>query len=141
MGNFEFVRNLGGGNNFPARHRLEVAASQDISAGDALVLSSGQLELAGDGTGTIAAIAAQDASELAQGTEIDVYIVQPFHVWRGTASADASSNVLDGERAYDLNASQQVNLADTTGGCVQIIAVDDDDNTVVDVMFTSCFFA
>jgi hypothetical protein len=141
MAAFEFAFTLGAGNHYPpALWMLPVAASQDIEVGDALTISSGQLAVAGNGD-VIAAIAQEKSDNQAAGTEIRVYIPQPYHVWRAVASADASSNVLDGTDTYDLGTSQVVNLADTSGGGMRIIEqYDVDDNTAIHVQITNAFF-
>lgn len=139
--NFEFAYNLGGGNFPPVIRRLPVAASQELAYGDAVLMSSGQLVKAGDGSGRVVGIMGQDAPELAANTLVEVHLVQPWHVWRGTASANATTHVLNGVRTYDLaDNTQLVNLADTSGGSLQIIAIEPDDNTAVYVQFLAAFF-
>jgi hypothetical protein len=141
MANFEFAYDLGGGNRTPVVRKLPVATTQTLLYGMAVVMSSGQLAKAGDGSSVVVGIMAQDAVLLDAGTLVEVHLVQPWQVWRATASADASSNVLDGERAYDLAATTQlVNLADTTGGSLQIVDIDEDDNTAIYVQFLAPFF-
>jgi hypothetical protein len=140
MANFEFAFSLAGGNYPPVKRWLPVAATQTLVVGDALYFSSGKLAKAGDGN-KIAAICAQISTIQAEGTLIEVEIVQPHHVWRAVASADASSNVLDGTDAYDLTAAQLVNLADTTGGGIRIIAnPDSSDLTIIHCQITNPFF-
>jgi hypothetical protein len=140
MPNFEFAYSLLGGNYPPVKRKLPVAATQTLVVGDALYFSSGKLAKAGDGN-VIAAICAQDAASLAEGTLIEVEIVQPHHVWKAVASADASSYVLNGTSAYDLTSAQLVNLADTTGGGIRIIAQPDpSDLTVIHCQITNPFF-
>jgi DNA-binding beta-propeller fold protein YncE len=142
MANFEFAYSLAGGNLPPVVRKLKVAASQDLKYGDAVNMSSSQLVKAGNGTGRPVGIMAQDAAELAANTLVEVHIIMPWHVWRATASADATSNVLNGERGYDLSdTTQTVNLADTSGGSVQIIDIDADTNTSVYIQFMTPFFA
>jgi uncharacterized protein YqjF (DUF2071 family) len=140
MGNFEFALSLAGGNYPPVKRYLPVAATQTLVVGDALAFSSGKLAKAGDGS-VIAAICAQEATTLAEGTLIEVEIVQRWHVWKATASADATSYVLNGTSAYDLTAAQLVNLADTTGGGIRIIAQPDASNTaIIHCQITNPFF-
>lgn len=139
-GNFEFAYSLAGGNYPPVKRKYPVAASQTLVVGDALYFSSGKLTKAGNGN-KIAAICAQIATTEAEGTLIEVEVVQPHHVWKAVASADASSNVLDGTDAYDLTAAQLVNLADTTGGGIRIIGQPDpSDLTVIHCQVTNPFF-
>lgn len=140
MGNFEFAFSLAGGNYPPVKRYLPVAATQTLVVGDALYFSSGKLTKAGDGH-KIAAICAQDATLLAEGTLIEVEIPMPWHVWKATASGDATTYVLNGTDAYDLTAAQLVNLADTTGGGIRVIAQPDaSDTAVIHCQITNPFF-
>ena len=137
---FEFAYSLVGGNYPPVKRKYPVAASQTLVVGDALAFSSGQLVKAGDGS-VIAAICAQVATTLAAGTLIEVEVVQRSHVWKAVASADATTYVLNGTSAYDLTAAQLVNLADTTGGGIRIIAQPDpSDLTIIHCQITNPFF-
>lgn len=140
MANFEYAYNLAGGNYPPVVRKLPVAASQTLVYGDAVVMSSGQIAKAGDGSGTIVGVVAEDSASAAAGTLVEVHIAQATQVWRATASADASALVLDGTATYDLTAAQLVNVADTTGGSLQIVDIDADDNTAIYVQFMSPFF-
>lgn len=138
--NFEFAYDMSGNNRAPVRMKLPVAATQTIVAGDALVWSSGKLAKAGATFGSVVAIAAQDSTLAAAGTLIEVEIPLRHQTWRATASADATANVNDGTASYDLTAAQLVNLADTTGGSIQIVDIDPDDNTRVYIQFTVTYF-
>lgn len=139
--NFEFAYDMSGNNRAPVRMKLPVAATQTIVAGDALVWSSGKLAKAGATFGSVVAVAAQNSDGAAAGTLIEVEIPMPWQVWRATASADATSNVNDGTATYDLTSAQVVNLADTTGGSIQIVDTDPNDNTRVYIQFAVCYFA
>lgn len=138
--NAEFAFNLGGGNQPPVVMKLPVAAAQTIVVGDVLVMSSGLVAKGGAAIGEIVGVAAQNSDGATAGTLIEVEIAIPWHVWRMVATADATSYVRDGTETYDLNSSQQVNVADTTGGSLQIIALDPASNTIVYVQFMSCFY-
>lgn len=138
--NFEFAYSLAGGNLPPVIRKLPVAATQTLVVGDAVIMSSGKVAKAGDGSGTIVGVMAQDSTTQAAGTLVEVEIAMPWHVWRAVASADASSYELDGIEAYDLTSAQLVNVADTTGGSLRIINVDDTTATDIHIQFTSCFF-
>lgn len=140
MANFEFAYSLAGGNLPPVIRKLPVAATQTLVVGDAVIMSSGKVAKAGDGSGTIVGVMAQDSTSQAAGTLVEVEIAMPWHAWRAVASADASALELDGVEAYDLTAAQLVNIADTTGGSLRIINVDDSVLTDVHIQFTSCFF-
>ena len=119
-GAFEFAQSYNGENSVPALAQFPVAASQSLKVGDPVKLNSKQVTKGGDGFGRALGVMAQDAASLPSDTMVWVYVAQPNQVWKATASADASSHVLNG-RTYDLNSSLQVNVADTTGGCMQIV--------------------
>ena len=114
-----FRQSLGGGNLPPAISKFPVAATQTLVVGDVVVLTSGQVAKAGNGTGRVLGVMAQISTTASAGTLVDVYVAQPNQLWQMTASADATSHVL-AARTYDLNSAQAVNVADTTGGCLQI---------------------
>jgi len=141
MANFEFAYDLSGNNRPPAVRRLKVAASQTLVKGDAVIMSSGLIAKGGAAIGEVVGVMAQDSDGAAEDTLVEVEIAMPWHVWRAVATADATSVVLNGTEAYDLTTAQLVDVADTTGGSLQIIDIDADDNTAIWVQFMSCFFA
>lgn len=138
-GAFEFASALASNDITPALRDYPVAASQSLREGDAVRLVSGQVTKGGDGFGRALGVMAQDSINAAAGTRVRVRIGLTFQIWRAKASADASALVNNGTRTYDLNASQQVNIADTTGGCIQIVGIGPT-NTDVYVAFTSTEF-
>lgn len=140
MANFEFAYSLAGGNFPPVLRKLPVAASQTIAKGDALIMSSGKVAKGGAAIGEVVGVAAQASDGAAAGTLIEVEIAMPWQVWRATASADATSVVLNGTETYDLTSAQVVDVADTTGGSLQIVDIDASVNTAIYVQFMSCFF-
>ena len=139
--NFEFAYSLAGGNFPPVVLKLPVAASQTLVIGDAVIMSSGRVTKGGAAIGEVVGVMAQDSASQAVGTLVDVEIVMPHQVWRAVASANATSVVRDGIETYDLTAAQLVDPADTTGGSLQIIDIDPNDNTRIWVQFMSCFYA
>lgn len=82
---------------------------------------------------------AEDSDNQAAGTPVKVYIPLPHHVWRATASADATSHVL-AARSYDLTTGSVINVADTTGGCIQIVGLQPGSVTAVFAVFTATEF-
>lgn len=138
---FQYFYSLGGYTSTqPIRLRLPVAATQDIVVGDALTIDgSGELAKAGV-SDSIDAIAYEASASQAQGTLIEVEIVQRHHVWLAVASADATGKSRDGKDTYDITAAQVIDIAATTGA-IRIIGIDDADNTLVHVQITNPFFA
>ena len=132
--NFNFHSNNNGSNDPPVLTTYPVAASQTIAIGDVLTISGGQLTKGGDGLASVAAVAAQASDGADAGTMINVFLVLPSHVWRATATADATSHVL-ANSAYDINAAQAVDVADSANGCIQIQSLNGS-NTAVLVRFT-----
>lgn len=136
--NWAFKKDLSGAEATPAYQYVPIADSQTLVAGDVVVLSSGKATKAGNGTGRVLGVMAENITTGASagGPLAKIWVTNPNQIWRGTASADATSHVLGG-RTYDLNASQQVNVGDTTGGCIQIVSLVEGVTTSVDVVFTA----
>jgi hypothetical protein len=141
MSNFEFAYRVTGANTVPVIIRLPVAATQTLVSGDAVVLSSGKVAKASTAFGRCLGVMAQTSTSAAEGTLVEIYVASPDQVWRATASADATSYVLDGTRTYDLNSSQVVNVADTTGGSIQILGLVNAVTTAIYINITACVFA
>lgn len=136
MASAEFAYSTIGNNDVPVVMKFPVAASQTLKVGDVVILSSGQVTKAGNGTGRVLGVMAQDSTSATANTLVSVYVSRPGLVWKMTASADATSHILTSTRTYDLNASQQVNVADTTGGSLWPVALGSS-NTTVYVVFTT----
>ena len=138
MGNFTFKKDLSGAEATPAWQYVPIADSQTLVVGDVVVLSSGKAAKAGNGTGRVLGVMAEDITtgSSAGGPLAKIWVTNPNQIWRGTASADASSHVL-AARTYDLTSAQLVNVSDTTGGCLQIVSLVDGVTTSVDVVFTA----
>lgn len=141
MPNFEFAYSMAGGNFPPVIMKLPVAASQTLVVGDVVIMSSGRVTKGGAAIGEVVGVMAQASASQAVGTLVEVEIALPWQVWRATATADATSVVRDGIETYDLTAAQLVDVADTTGGSLQIIDIDANVNTAIFIQFMSCFYS
>lgn len=141
MANFEFNSNLNGSNMPPAIILLPVADSQTLKRGDAVILSSNKIQKGSTTFGSCIGIMAEDITTGASagGPMAEVFVVTPSQLWQATASADATSYVL-GAATFDLTSAQLVNVADTTGGCIQIVALDGSTTTIL-VRFDVCELA
>lgn len=125
MGKFSFLKNLAGGNQPPAIDSYPVAATQALKAGDLVVLASGKVAKAGNGAAAPFGVMAQDSASAADGTPVRVYLIMPGQVWHATADADASSVVLGGG-TYDINdTTQTVDIGDSSGGAIRVMALRD----------------
>ena len=139
MGKAEFYSNLDGNNAVPAVRYFPVAASQTLLVGDVVVISSNKVTKAGAATGRVLGVMAQDSASASAGTLVAVYVARPTQLWRMTATADATSYVL-GSRTFDLNSSQLVDVADTTGGSIYIESLVPGSTTSILVSFTTTDF-
>ena len=135
--NFDYAYDLRGGNEVPVAKDFPVADSQTLSVGDAVIISSGKVTIAAGAFGRAFGVMAEaiTTGAAAGGPLARVYVSQPGYVWRATATAAATSHVLAG-RTYDLNSSQLVDVADTTGGCIQIVELGAT-TTAIYVVFTA----
>lgn len=136
MGNFEFAYSLAGGNEPPAVAKFPVATTQTLVVGDLVSLSSGQVTKDTASIADVLGIMAQDSDGADAGTMVEVYVINPWQVWKATADAAATAAVLAGGK-YDINAAQTVDIGDSTNGCILIHKVGDS-TTEVYVSFTEC---
>jgi predicted RecA/RadA family phage recombinase len=121
MAAFEFAQSYSGENSVPAIAEFPVATTQTLKVGDPVMLGSGKVTAGAAGTfGRALGVMAQDATSLTAGTLVKVYVAKTDQVWKATASANATSHVL-AARSYDLTTGGVVDVADTTGGCIQIV--------------------
>jgi hypothetical protein len=134
-GAFEFAYNLDGSNASPIIKKFPIAASQTLKIGDPVVIASNQVTKGGNGFGRCLGVMAEAVTTPAANTMVAVYVAQPGQVWRAKASADATTYVL-GSRAFDLDSNLKVNVADTTGGCMEIVELGAT-NTDVNVIFAA----
>jgi hypothetical protein len=141
MANFSYVRDNDGNNMPPNIIELPVADSQTLVVGDAVVLSSNKIAKGSTTFGSCVGIMAEAVTtgSSAGGPLAKVYVAKPSQIWRATASADATSYVL-GAATFDLTSAQLVNVADTTGGCIQIVALNDSTTDIL-IRFDVCELA
>ena len=136
-----FQYNMDGSNRPPVVRRMSVAASQTIARGDVLDLSSGDVARASTATGRVVGVAAEAVTSAASGNFfVQVYIATPTQVWQHVTSASAATLILNGTRSYDFNASNQINVADSSGGSVQFVGPGSA-TTMPDITFANCVFA
>jgi hypothetical protein len=78
---------------------LPIKASQTLTRGDAVIISSGQIAIAVAGSAELVGVIARDCASLTAATPVPVYH-RDDHEFECMANADSSSVVLGGE--YDL---------------------------------------
>ncbi len=131
---FVFVRNVDGSNNPPAIAKFPVATTQTLVAGDAVVLSSGQLIKASTSCASVSGVMAQDSTTQAAGTLVSIFVTKRSQVWAAAADADATTYVLKSQ-TQDISSGQVVVVADTSGGSLQILGLG---ATTTDVYINFC---
>ena len=120
---WEFVYDLWG-DRVPKIVTMEASASLETKVGTILFMTSGQLDNATDGTGTMIGLAAEATSAAASsGDPIRVALIAPGMVIRGTASADASALTGFASKAQDIDSTQLMDITDQTGGFLSVYRV------------------
>ena len=109
--------------------RLPIAASQTLSMGDAVILSSGQVAVALAASTSLCGVVAQDCSGLAANTPVAVW-ADPDTVFIGTADADSSSSLAGAE--VDLvgaTGAMQLDVGASTTDVFKLLSALPDDDT------------
>lgn len=120
----------GNSGDTPVVRDMTVTASQTIAKGDLVICTSGLIVIAGDAAAALVGIAAEAVTSAASGAKIKVMLLEPHHVIRGTADADASALVY-GAKTVDINVTTQtLDVGDTSAGCLQVIAYGDSNTDV-----------
>ena len=133
---WEFVYDLWG-NRVPKIVTLEAAADLETKVGTLLIMNAGQVAEAGGSAAEIIGIAMEVADEVAAQTPIKVAIIAPGMVIRGTADADASALQGFTNKTCDLNTTGDLDVADTTNGCLSVFRVNNAAGTEVDCVITT----
>jgi len=136
---WKFVYDLWG-DRVPKVVTLEAASSLDTVAGTLLVASSGQLAAAGASSAEIIGIALETVTgdgTSSNGDPVKLELIAPGMVIRGTADADASSLQGFTNKTIDTNAAGDLDVADTTNGCLSVYRVNNSAGTEVDCVVTT----
>ena len=134
---WEFVYDLWG-NRVPKVVTLEAEDNLETKVGTLLVLSGGQVLEAGNGAAEIIGIAMEDSGgEMDDADPIKVALIAPGMVIRGTADEDASALQGFTNKTCDLNATGDLDVADTAGGCLSVFRVNNAAGTEVDCVITT----
>lgn len=134
---WQYIYDIHGANRVPTVATLEAAASLETKVGTLLVASSGQVAAAGDTCASVLGLALEATSAaLSAGDPIQVAILAPGMVIRGTADADATALAGFSGKTVDLNANGSLDVADTTNGSLTVYRVDNAAGTSVDVVPT-----
>lgn len=134
---FEFAYNLDGSNHTPAMMKLPVDGNAQ-SAGDLMVVSSGNLTAVAANASAFTAVLAEDVPSTASaGDKYYAYVLQPGQVWR--VSGDAATIAADvGNAAVDVVDENTYDASSTSGGHLILFdkgELDSDGNRIAYVCF------
>lgn len=134
---WEFVYDLWG-DRVPKKVTLEATASLETKVGTLLINNGGQVDTAEASAIELIGIAAEATSEAATAADpIQVYLIAPGMVIRGTADADASGLSGFNGKTIDVNTNGSLDVADTTNGQLSVYRVNNSAGTEVDCVFTN----
>ena len=129
---WRFVYDLWG-DRVPKIITMEASASLETKVGTILFMTSGQLDNATDGSGTMIGLAAEATSAAASsGDPIRVELIAPGMVIRGTAGADASALTGFASKAQDIDSDQSLDVTDQTGGFLSVYRIGEDETGAQD---------
>jgi len=134
---WKFVYDLCG-DRVPKVVTLEATTSLETKIGTLLVMSSGQVDEAGNSAAEGIGLAMEATSAAATAADpIKVAIIAPGMVIRGTADADASALQGFTNKTIDTNADGSLDVADTSDGCLSVFRVNNAAGTEVDCVVTT----
>jgi len=125
------------GNRVPKVAPFPAATDFVGVVGDLVYLSSGKVTKGGVSLASVLGLLAEEITTAStEDDPIKVYALAPGMVIRGTADADASSVVLT-NKTMDINAATQtLDVADTSNGCLLVYKASGSGSTVVDCLVT-----
>jgi hypothetical protein len=127
---WEFVQDLYG-TRVPQVAVLEATASLETKVGTLLIGNSGQVDEAGASVDNIIGLAMEATSAAATAADpIQVALLAPGMVIKGTADADASALSGFAGKTQDLNADGSLDVADTSNGALSVYRTEDSGLTV-----------
>jgi hypothetical protein len=127
---WKFVQDLWG-DRVPKKVVLKATANMEVKVGTLLKMASGRAAVCGTSTAKLVGLSAYatpavDGSEdLAADDPIEVYLLAPGMVIKGTATGNASGVTGFQQKKNDLTADQLFDVTDTTNGCLTTWKVGD----------------
>jgi hypothetical protein len=117
---WEFVADLMG-DRIPKVVVLQASANLETKVGTMVINNGGQVDEAGGSVDGIIGLAMEDtAAALAAAAPIQVELLFPGALIKGTADADASALSGFAGKTVDLNADGSLDVADTTNGALSV---------------------
>lgn len=120
---WEFVYDLWG-DRVPKVVTLEATTNLETKIGTLLFMTGGQVDNCTDGTGSMIGLAKAATSAAATAADpIEVELIAPGMVIRGTATADISGQTGFASRIQDIDSDQRADEGDVTGGFLSVYRV------------------
>jgi len=136
---WDFVADLMG-DRIPKIVVLEASANLETKVGTMVIQASGQVDEAGASVNNILGLAMEDTSAaLSAGAPIQVALLFPGALIRGTADADATGLAGFNGKVVDLNADGSLDVGDTTNGALSVYRVENSGLTVFCVINSTKF--
>ena len=135
---WEFAYDLYG-NRTPVKTTLKATAGMETKIGTLLNTASARATVGGNNFRQclgLAAEATDGTGDKSADDPIEVYILAPGMVVKGTADANATALAGFSGKRGDLASDGRLNVSDTTGGCLTVHKIGNS-NTEVYVAFTS----
>jgi len=137
-----FVTDLEGGNRVPVKATLEATTDLETKVGTLLIGNAGQVDVAGASVDNIIGLALNATSAAATAADpIEVALLAPGMVIKGTADADASALSGFAGKTQDLNSDGSLDVADTSNGALSVWRTEDSGLTVYCVVNRAKFAA
>ena len=128
---WEFVTDLEGGGRVPVKATLEAASALETKVGTLLINSSGQVAAGGASVDGVVGLALNATSAAATAADaVEVALLAPGMVIKGTADADASALSGFAGKTQDLNSDGSLDVADTSNGALSVWRTEDSGLTV-----------
>lgn len=131
----EYLKSLD--NSQPMVVDLKIAASQTIVAGDLLVIASGKGTKAGAAATAVFGIAQADITtggSVTDANSIPVLVINEKSVLKFTYTGTAATSANLWGTAYDINSSQVIDMADTTGGFLILVNLPNTTKTTIEAI-------
>lgn len=136
---WEFVADLFG-DRVPKVVTLEATANLETKVGTMVIGNAGQVDEAGNSVANIIGLAMEaTAAALSAAAPIQVELLFPGALIKGTADADATSLAGFNGKTVDLNADGSLDVGDTAAGALSVYRVEDAGLTVYCVINAAKF--
>lgn len=139
---FEFAYNLDGSNHTPLIKDMPVNGTGAFSAGDLVVLASGELNRVTGSTAEVTAVMQESRTSGADGALMKAAIITPSQVWKCSMDASSTSAVLGNTKTIDTVDHNTIDADDLVNGSMIFFdsGTDNDGNVLAYVVFSDTTF-